>query len=155
MKKLISIACSLLLLPLFASTETIYKSVDEAGNQTYSTIPPADAVKIESVETKPGPSPEQIKQARDKAKVIKQKGEALEAERKAREKAAKEDIQEIPEETSITGVNADPDRLKFRNRAKRHIPTTGPDPSDEHPIYEPDKPPPVTIQPIPRRAPKR
>ena len=59
------------------NAEKIYKSVDEQGNVTYSSQPPADAVKVKPMTPEAGPSAEEVSEAKERSKEIKETGEAL------------------------------------------------------------------------------
>jgi len=48
--------------------QPVYKSVDEAGNVTYSAEPPSDADKVKQMELDPGPSEAQQVEAEDRAR---------------------------------------------------------------------------------------
>lgn len=64
--------CCLLGLALLAGTaaaEQIYKSVDADGNVTFSNQPPADAVDVDEVKVKPGPSAAAQQAARERVQA--------------------------------------------------------------------------------------
>lgn len=63
----------------------VYKSVDAEGNITFSDTPDAGATRVETLDLPPGPSAEQVEQARERIERDRQAGAALERERKARE----------------------------------------------------------------------
>jgi len=74
---------SLVLTP--AAAYQVYKTVDAAGNVTYSTHPPADSVSMEIVKIHPGPSAEEQAEAVQRESAIKQAGGELQQQREARE----------------------------------------------------------------------
>ena len=96
---------SLVLTP--AAAYQVYKTVDAAGHVTYSTRPPADAVNMEIVKIRPGPSVEEQAEAAQRESAVKQavgevqqQREALKAERaqgvgaaQAKLSAAKTDLE--------------------------------------------------------------
>ena len=80
----------LAILPLQAAhADPIYKSVDSAGNVTYSSTPPA-GVKAEKVEVPPPPTEEETRQAMERVKQAEEHASELESsrlEQQAREQA--------------------------------------------------------------------
>lgn len=68
-----------------ASTEEIYKSVDQAGKVTYSNVPLAGAVTTKTVEPPHQPTPEEVSAAEQQHQLIKTFGAELEQNRKQRE----------------------------------------------------------------------
>ncbi len=68
----------------------VYRSVDEAGNVTFSDAPPADAVEVTPVEIEPGPSAEALQAAQERAEVARQQLELQREARAAEEKRAHE-----------------------------------------------------------------
>jgi hypothetical protein len=68
-----------------ASAEQIYKSVDQAGNVTYSTAPLTDAVTTKMVKPPHQPTPEEVCAAEEQHQLIKTFGAELEKTRKQRE----------------------------------------------------------------------
>jgi len=87
----------------------VYKSVDAAGNVTYSTTPPADAVEVQAVDLPPGPSEQQVQEAVERAgqtrqaadKMTEQRRQKEQAYRERREQAGQENVQsQAPADTS-------------------------------------------------------
>ncbi len=99
--RLVFLLAASLLLPVTASGEgPIYKSVDAAGNVTYSSEPPADAAKVEGIEIPAAPSEETLNQAVERAKDMEQEADvryqAL-VERRRQEAEARKKAQEEAE----------------------------------------------------------
>ena len=89
------LAASLCALTLQLSTppvvaQEVFKSVDAQGNVVYSDSPPAAAVETQTLEIAPGPTTEQVEQAQELTRQLKQSGDELEAKRIEREKVAAE-----------------------------------------------------------------
>ena len=64
---------AVLLLPLPGLAEdTVYKSIDDSGNVTYSAEPPKDAATSESVQIPPGPPEQATKEALERARDMQQ-----------------------------------------------------------------------------------
>ena len=89
-----------------ASTEEIYKSVDQAGKVTYSDAPLADAVTTKTVELPHQPTPEQVCAAEEQNQLIKTFGAELEKNRKQYEEeqarqAAEERAQQYANQLTI------------------------------------------------------
>jgi hypothetical protein len=86
----------LLFLPVVAAlpsgvcaAEMVYKSVDEAGQVTYSSRPPPDSIEVEGRPLAPGPSAEAVRYARKRAKETQQKVDSwCQALRKRRDQEA-------------------------------------------------------------------
>lgn len=71
--------------PLLA--QTVYKSVDEQGNVTYSAEPPKQSEAVERVKLPPGPTPAERSAAEQRAKEIDQAADKAESSRTAGESA--------------------------------------------------------------------
>ena len=86
-----------LLLTQHAQATRIYKSVDAAGNVTYSSLPPGDAVSIEKITISPDYDVTSSADTKANIDAIKQTADQLEKERKQREqerKAAQKETEE-------------------------------------------------------------
>lgn len=81
--------CFLLLAmaPLLATSETVYRTVDESGRVTFSDGPATDAVNIEKVEIPPGPSAQSIRETEARTEAIRKEAQRAQAERLKREKS--------------------------------------------------------------------
>lgn len=91
MKTVINSLFILLLTPATLTADTIYKSIDENGNVTYSTTPPQDDKQSTSVDIAPPPSEERIKAARDRHDRNKETANILDENRKKREEITAEE----------------------------------------------------------------
>jgi hypothetical protein len=70
-------AAALVLLPLASpAEETLYKSVDAAGNVTYSDEPPSDAAQIEDLQIRQGPTPEATQEAAERSERMTKEADA-------------------------------------------------------------------------------
>jgi hypothetical protein len=84
-----------------ASSEEIYKSVDQAGKVTYSAAPLADAVTSKTVELPRQPTPEEVCAAEEQQQLIKTFGAELEKNRKQRaEEQARQAAEERAQQNS-------------------------------------------------------
>lgn len=81
-----------LLLCAAASAQTVYKSVDEHGNVTYSKEPPRDAQAVEPLKIPPGPSETERSSAERRASEMQQAADRVEQQRSAGEDARKAQI---------------------------------------------------------------
>lgn len=75
-KLLLLLSVSLLLPSAACGEDAIYKSVDEAGNVTYSSQPPAGAAKVEEVQVPAGPSEEAIQESLKRTKDMEKEADA-------------------------------------------------------------------------------
>jgi len=75
---------SLPVLPVQAAGK-IYKSIDEQGNVIYSEKPLPGAEQSKAISVPPPPSPEDVRRAEEETRRIKERADAMEAERKGRE----------------------------------------------------------------------
>jgi len=102
---------AVLLMPVAAlAGEAVYKSVDEAGQVTYSAEPPADAAEVETVQLPAEPSEaatkEALKRAKDMEQEVDSRNDAImerrqqeaDAQRKAQEEAQSAELQRGEEE---------------------------------------------------------
>ena len=70
-------------IPLHA--ESIFKSIDQEGNVTYSTTPPQDAVESAKITPPAAPTAEQVREAEERARKTEEFAGTLTKEREARE----------------------------------------------------------------------
>ena len=76
---------------LHADTDTIYKIIDDQGNVTYTTTPPADRDEATTINVAPEPSEERIKAAQERHDQNLKAGEIMVETRNEREKIAQEE----------------------------------------------------------------
>jgi hypothetical protein len=70
-------AAALVFLPLASpAEETLYKSIDAAGNVTYSDEPPINAVRVEDVQVQQGPPPEAAQEADERLERMTEEADA-------------------------------------------------------------------------------
>jgi len=88
--KHLDLLVALFLLPVTAfAGNTIYRSVDDAGHVTFSTEPPVDAARTETVRVPPGPSAQETEQAIERVRELEQRSDAqFEALTKRRQQEA-------------------------------------------------------------------
>ena len=90
--------------PLFA--DQIYKSVDKEGNVTYSMTPLQDAAQVQPVDLPPGPSEQQVQEAKERADQTQQSVEEMSEQRRQRDQEVRDRReqarQEAKEETART-----------------------------------------------------
>ena len=90
---------------LFACTaanvaaETLYKSVNEKGEITFSDSPPENAAQVQQIEVQPAPTEQQQREAMEREKMIKAQANELGTANAARaQDRAEQAPQEIPED---------------------------------------------------------
>ena len=76
------------------SAQAVYKSINARGETVYSSVPLSSAAQVEEVELAPGPTPEEVRQAREAGERITRSAEDMQAERLSRERAATQRRQE-------------------------------------------------------------
>jgi len=91
MKTIISNIFLLLMYPAILVADTIYKSVDEDGNVTYSTTPVQNSERSTSVDITPPPSEERINAAQDRQERNKKTADVLDENRKKRNEITAEE----------------------------------------------------------------
>lgn len=145
---------------LYASTiwaQTPVKSVDKAGNITYSDKPVDGALSTTVVPIDPGPDPSQVEAAQEEVEQIRKQADSAEQERKAEtakrkaaseaaaaEKASQPEAIIVEEDHGGYPVYNDPPLI--RPPVRPQPPGSGTD----HPAYRPPGNHPSTILPVPR-----
>jgi uncharacterized protein with WD repeat len=137
--------------------ETLYKSVDAAGNVTYSDEPPADAVQVQDVQVEPGPTPEAEQEAAVRSKqmtreadaaydaLMEQRRQQAEAREKARQEAEAARQRELERQRAAEDDTDDDATVIY---------TWPPWPPHHHPRPHPPRPPvPPTPPPEPEPGP--
>ena len=81
----------LFLHPAILVADTIYKSISEDGNVTYSTTPPQNSERSTSIDITPPPSEEDIKAAQSRQERNKKAAETLDENRKKRNEITAEE----------------------------------------------------------------
>lgn len=80
------------------AAETLYKSVDEKGEVTFSDSPPENAARVQQIEVQPAPTEQQQREAVEREKHIEEQASKLGASNAARaQERAEQAPQEIPE----------------------------------------------------------
>ena len=152
------------LLPSIALAETPIKSVDEAGNVTYSDKPVENAVSTTVVPVDPALDPERVEEAKKQVDRIKEQADAAEKARKeaaaerqkkeeaaAQRKAAQPEVIIIQEDHGGYPVYNNPPLITPPSRPRppaRPNPPIGSKP--DHPAYRPPGSRPPTILPVPQ-----
>jgi len=105
------------------TAETLYKSVNEKGEITFSDNPPENAAHVQQIEVQPAPTEQQQREAMEREKMIEAQANELDAANTARaQEREKQAPQEIPEavepvQTYNRGYNQDntqPPRVHVR-----------------------------------------
>jgi len=160
MKRFLALS-ALLVVASVARAQPPIKSMDEAGNVTYSDKPLPDAVKTEVVPVQPGPGEDEVKAAQERIEKTEKMAEEARAARKAREKereearkaaeAAKPEVVIIKEESG-GGYYPEYSNPPLITPGRPGKPIHRPPPSQprpEHPAYRPPgSRPPVSRPPI-------
>lgn len=152
----ILIACGITLFSVTSlHAEIPIKSVDQAGNVTYSDRPTADAVTSTEVQIEAGPTESQVEEAEKRSRQTKDAADAAQAERDAltakqeaeRKKAAEDKADRSPETVVIGNESGYP----VYNPPPGSLPPIAIPPGNgpQHPIYTP----PVAAPPIARPMP--
>jgi hypothetical protein len=110
----------ILVLPVCASADPIYKSVDEKGNVTYSSEEPSHDAKVKKVNLPPAPTEAQVLQSKQQHEKIRGKSQNLSQERQQRVK--KNTKKKVNEEEKPVGEPTDHDP----GRALRNPKVTNP-----------------------------
>ena len=77
--------------------ETLYKSVDEKGEITFSDSPPENAARVQEIQVQPAPTEQQQRESMEREKMIQSQANELGAANAARAKEREEQVpQEIP-----------------------------------------------------------
>ncbi|WP_456404840.1 DUF4124 domain-containing protein [Thiolapillus sp.] len=149
--------CTLsLALSAMALAETPIKSVDEAGNVTYSDKPVENAISATVVPVDPALDPERVEEARKQVEKIKEQADAAEkarkkaeAERRQQEQAAAQQQASQPE---VIIIQEDHGGYPVYNNPPLIKPPARPRPpigsKPDHPAYRPPGSRPPTILPI-------
>ena len=123
-----------------ATAQQVYRSVDAQGNVIYSDAPPADAAQTHTIELPPGPTEEQVKQAQQRTKALKESADKLASEREAREKIAADKRREEQERQRAAEQEVRLTRLEAMERNRDYW-----DYGAYYPVYPR---PPLIVHPI-------
>ena len=80
--------------------QAVYKSINAQGQTVYSSEPPPRARDIEQVELPPGPTQEEVKEAREAGERISQSANQMQRERVAKEQRATSERQQAEAEAA-------------------------------------------------------
>lgn len=112
-------------LPLQVAGE-VYRTVDEAGNVTYTDIPPQGNVSSERVEIPPAPSPERLRRSEQRnqeilraAQEAKRKRQQQKVQRESRISDARKQLAEAETKLEQTRVIQDEDRQNLAGGKRR------------------------------------
>jgi len=93
-----------------AGADTLYKSIDETGQVTYSSQPPKDAVEVEALQVVPGPSADEVENAAERAqrveRAVDDRYQAL-MERREQEEQLRKEAEEAEESARIARETAE------------------------------------------------
>lgn len=108
------------------SAGEVYRSVDKAGNVTYTDIPPEGGVRAERVEIPPAPSPERLRKSEQRNQEIMRAAEAAKRERQreneqrqSRVSKAREQLAEAEAKLEQARVIQDEDRQNLAGGRRR------------------------------------
>jgi len=80
------------------AAETLYKSVNEKGEITFSDSPPENAARVQQIEVPPAPTEQQQREAVEREKLIEKQAGKIGAANAAREQSrASQKPQEVPQ----------------------------------------------------------
>jgi len=101
--------------------QTVYRSVDDSGAVTYSSVPVSGAVESRPVELPPGPTEEQKAQARARLERTRQLGDEMAAEREAKRHPGESDQGGEVDTLARRGaaIGAQPTREELAEEARR------------------------------------
>ena len=102
----------LLLLPLTAAGEQIYKSVDQQGNVTYSDQPLPGSVEVEPLRLDPEPTAEQVAGAEERIRRTRALADEMQQNRLQQEAAARE--QQMQQQRLIEQMEDEKDDREYR-----------------------------------------
>jgi hypothetical protein len=80
------------------SAETLYKSVNDKGEITFSDSPPENAAQVEEIQVHPAPTEQQMRESMQREKMIEAQANELSAANAARAQAREEQQQQLEEE---------------------------------------------------------
>ena len=82
------------------AAETLYKSVNDKGEVTFSDSPPENAAKVETIQVQPAPTEQQLRESMEREKMIEAQANELGAANAARAREREQSApapQKIPE----------------------------------------------------------
>lgn len=146
----------MLTVPFFAATsgatalgQTIYRSVDDQGQVTFSDRPPSTAVEIAPVEVLPGPDAARVQAARERQEKVKAAADELAGDRARREQRLADQGRgaqiQAPSEPLV--VEERSSSYPYHNRPNQNKPGQG------RPGGTPGRPPAIKPRPTPYGGP--
>lgn len=114
------LACTLLpaALALPAAAQTVYKSVDEQGNVTYSGEPPPtdEAARVKEIELPAGPSEQDQAEAIQRMREMEARAGRLDQQREIRQEASQGDLAAVRQElTEARAALAEAREMRFED----------------------------------------
>ena len=105
------------------AAETLYKSVDDKGEVTFSDTPPENAAKVQEIQVQPAPTEQQQRESMEREKRIDQQANELGTANASRaEERAAQAPQEIPETvTPVESYNRVYDNDRYNNNPSRPL----------------------------------
>ena len=95
----------LALLPALSGAQ-VYRSVDESGNVIFSDSPPENAVEVEPVEIRPGPTTDQVRESQERVDATREQLHAMRAALEAEEKKRHEErMRRLEEQAARAAAN--------------------------------------------------
>lgn len=136
------VGTALLLAGSYASSQEVYRTVDESGEVTYSDTPPAPDAKSNIVDLPPPPSQQRVEEAKQRAEQERQMSNQLEQERRHLENERKAERERRANQATRQESTAPLGRVGRYPYALPpdhdlpDVPIAVPGPGD-HPIYAP------------------
>ena len=139
------------------TAETLYKSVDDKGEVTFSDSPLPSAVEVQEIQVQPGPSEVQQRESAERLKRIEAQANDLgsaNAERAQQRKEEKQQAQQQARDAEVQPVTGYNDGYRYPNRPL-YPPVTRPPVRPEHPIIPGGPGLPVQLPAAPVMSPGR
>ena len=108
------------------AAETLYKSVNEQGEVTFSDAPTENAAKVQQIQVKPAPTEQQHREGIEREKLIKEEANRLGAANAERSQAREDQVQ-APQASDVEPVEVY--NTGYRNRPVQPLPKHRPRPT--------------------------
>ncbi len=111
------------------AAETLYKSVNEQGEVTFSDSPPENAAKVQQIEVKPAPTEQQQREGLERERLIGEQANKLGAANTERSQAREDDQAQAPRQVNDAVEPIETYNMDYRNRPGRPLPEHRPRPT--------------------------
>jgi len=105
--------------PIAAGAEEVYKSIDAQGQVTYGDAPGGNAATVEQVALPPGPTPDEVRQAREAGEKIAADADQMAAERVTKQRERTEQRKRAEAEAEVNEQVKAADQQLQRNETMR------------------------------------